>query len=215
MPRAGKRLLAAVTGLVCAALCHAAPGATGEPVSNDLRDTRYVTSWVLATADHAGLPFAVVDKRGARISVYEPDGRLIGSSAALLGVDAGDLSVPDIAHRAPSSLTAGERTTPAGRFESRPGHNDKGEAIVWIDYDASLAIHRLRPAPPHERRPQRLDSPTVDDNRISLGCIVVSADFYLSVIQPSLGQRRGVVYVLPELSPVQAMFGATSVSQDH
>lgn len=215
MPRAGKRLLAAVAGLVYAALCQAAPVAAVEGVSTDLRDTRHVASWVLATADHAGQPFAVVDKRGAHISVYEPDGRLIGTSAALLGIDPGDLSAPDLAHRTPASLTAGERTTPAGRFESRPGHNDKGEAIVWIDYDASLAIHRLRPAPPHERRAQRLDSPTVDDNRISLGCIVVSADFYLSVIQPSLGQRRGVVYVLPETGPVQAMFGGTAVSQGH
>ncbi len=215
MPRAGKRLLVAVAGFVCAALCHAAPGAAGKPVSIDLRDTRYVASWVLATADHAGRPFAVVDKRGARISVYEPDGRLIGSSAALLGIDPGDLSVPDIAHRTPASLIVGERTTPAGRFESRPGHNDKGEAIVWIDYDASLAIHRLRPAPLHERRPQRLNSPTSEDNRISLGCIVVTADFYLSVIEPSLGHRRGVVYVLPESRPVQAMFGANPISLDH
>ncbi|MBC7992873.1 MAG: hypothetical protein H7Z15_06480 [Rhizobacter sp.] len=212
MPRAGKRLLAAVAGLVFTALCHAA---VGDRVSYDLRDTREVASWVLSTADHAGLPFAVVDKRGARISVYEPDGRLIGSSAALLGIDPGDLSVPDIAHRTPATLIAGERTTPAGRFESRPGHNDKGEAIVWIDYEASLAIHRLRPAPVHERRAQRLDSPTPEDNRISLGCIVVSADFYLSVIEPILGQRRGLVYVLPESRPVQAMFGASSVSLDH
>ena len=215
MPRAGTRLLAAVAGLVFSTLCHAAPAAADERVSDELHDTLHVVSWVLATADHAGLPFAVVDKRGARISVYEPDGRLIGSSAALLGIDPGDLSVPDIAQRTPSSLAAGERTTPAGRFESRPGHNDKGEAIVWIDYDASLAIHRLRPAPLHQRRPQRLDSPTAEDNRVSLGCVVVSADFYLSVIQPSLGQRRGVVYVLPESRPVQAMFGATSVSQGH
>ena len=74
--------------------------------------------------------------------------------------------------------------------------------------DASLAIHRLRPAPPRERRPQRLDSPSSEDNRISLGCVIVSTDFYLSVIQPSLGRRRGVIYVLPESRPVQAMFGA-------
>jgi hypothetical protein len=211
MPRAGKRLLAAVTGLVFSALCHAAPAGNDAVVSGDLHDTLYVVSWVLATGDHAGRPFAVVDKRGARVSVYESDGRQIGSSAALLGVDRGDLSVPGIARRSPASLTPGERTTPAGRFESQPGHNDTGEAIVWIDYDASLAIHRLRPAPPHERRPQRLDSPSSEDNRISLGCVIVSTDFYLSVIQPSLGRRRGVIYVLPESRPVLAMFGA----QDH
>jgi hypothetical protein len=215
MPRAGKRLLAAVAGLICAALCHAAPAAAGERVSNDLRDTLDVARWVLATADHTGRPFAIVDKRGARISVYEADGRLIGRSAALLGIDPGDQSAPGIAHRAPSSLGAGERTTPAGRFESQPGHNDKGEAIVWIDYDASLAIHRLRPAPLHERRAQRLDSPSTEDNRISLGCVVVPTDFYLSVIEPSLGRHRGVVYVLPESHPAQAMWAAHPTSQEH
>ena len=213
MPRTGKRLLAAVAGLVFAALCHAAPGGAGERDPHGWRETQDVARWILATGDHAGLPFAVVDKRGAHISVYEADGRLIGSSAALLGIDPGDFAVPGMAYRTPSSLTAGERTTPAGRFASRPGHNDKGEAIVWIDYDAALAIHRLRPAPAHQRRPQRLDSPTAEDNRVSLGCIVVPVDFYLSVIQPSLGQRRGVVYVLPESRPVPAMF--TPVAQDH
>ncbi len=205
MPRRGKRLLAAVALLVCTALCHAAPESAGEGTWDD---TRYVASWVLAMADNSGRPFAIVDKRGARISVFEPDGRLIGASAALLGRDPGDLSVPDIARRILAGLAPGERTTPAGRFDSEPGHNDKGEDIVWIDYDASLAIHRLRPAPPQERRAERLDSPTAHDNRISLGCIVVPAAFYESVVRPSLGRRRGVVYVLPESRPVQAIFGA-------
>jgi len=205
MSRGGRRLLAAVALWVCTTPCHAASESVGERATNDTRD---VASRVLAVADNRGRPFAIVDKREARISVFEADGRLIGASAALLGMDPGDLSVPDIARRTPESLAAGERTTPAGRFESEPGHNDKGEDIVWIDYDASLAIHRLRPAPPHERRPQRLDSPSADDNRISLGCIVVPVAFYESVVRPSLGQRRGVVYVLPESRPVQAVFGA-------
>lgn len=96
-------------------------------------------------------------------------------------------------------------------FASQPGHNDKGEHIVWIDYDASLAIHPLRPAPAHERRPERLASPGSDDNRISLGCIVVPVVFYETVIAPTLGRQHGVIYVLPETRPVQAMFGATEL----
>ncbi len=35
--------------------------------------------------------------------------------------------------------------------------------------------------------------------------------FYEQVVMPTLGSRRGVVYVLPESSPVQAMFGAIEV----
>ena len=51
MPRAGTRLLAAVAGLVFSTLCHAAPAAADERVSDELHDTLHVVSWVLATAD--------------------------------------------------------------------------------------------------------------------------------------------------------------------
>ncbi|MBC8055838.1 MAG: hypothetical protein H7Y61_04615, partial [Rhizobiales bacterium] len=100
-----------------------------------------------------------------------------------------------------------ERHTPSGRFESQPGHNDRGEAVVWVDYAAAIAIHRLRPAPPQERRSERMATPTPDDNRISLGCIVVPVAFYEAIVEPTLGRQRGIVYVLPETRPAQALFG--------
>lgn len=201
-------LLAAMALLVCTSLCRAAPDFLGEPASDD---ARYTATWVLTGADHQGRPFAIVDKREARLYVFSTDGRLIGATAVLLGLAPGDLADPGIIHRAPASLGIAERTTPAGRFASQPGHNDKGEDIVWVDYDASLAIHRLRPAPAHERRAERLASPSSDDNRISFGCVVVPVLFYDSVVAPTLGRQRGVVYVLPETRPVQAMFGATEL----
>jgi hypothetical protein len=207
MARRGKRLLAAAALLFCASLCQAAAAAPdfgAEPASDA---ARYAASQVLATTDHHGQPFAIVDKRNARIYVFDPAGRLVGASAVLLGLAAGDTAIADIAQRQPASLAPHERSTPAGRFESQPGHNDKGEAIVWIDYAASLAIHRLRPAPWYERRAERLASPEPDDNRISYGCVVVPVAFYDAVVEPSLGQHRGVVYVLPEASPVQTLFG--------
>ena len=206
MPRRGKWLFAAAALFLCAALGHAAPAPdfADEHASDD---ARYVAGWVLEVADHHGRPFAIVDKKDARLYVFDATGRLIGASAALLGLTPGDASVPDIARRTPDSLTPDERTTPAGRFASEPGHNDKGEDIVWVDYDASLAIHRLRPAAAHERRAARLASPSVDDNRISLGCIVVPVAFYDAVVGPVLGRQHGVVYVLPEVWPVQALFG--------
>ena len=45
-----------------------------------------------------------------------------------------------------------------------------------------------------------------EDRRISLGCVVVPVAFYESVIAPTLGQSRGVVYVLPESRPAREMF---------
>ena len=100
---------------------------------------------------------------------------------------------------------------PAGRFEARPGRNDKGEDIVWIDYAASLALHRLRPAPVQERRPARLDSPSPDDNRISAGCVIVPVAFYEGVVAPTLGSNRSVIYVLPETHSPRGMFEALAL----
>lgn len=189
--------------LSVATLSRAAPAFGAERASADVRE---VAQWVLDAADHRRRPFAIVDKNDARIYVFDAGGTLIGASATLLGSARGDASPRDIANRAPDSLLPSERTTPAGRFASEPGHNDKGEAIVWIDYDASLALHRLRPAPAAQRRAQRLASASPEDNRISLGCIVVPGEFYDAVIAPYLGRRRGVVYVLPESGSALALF---------
>jgi len=200
------RLLLAACGWLCAAACQAAPDFAAERAS---ADARYAAAWVLAGADNQNLPFAVVDKRDARIYVFEAGGRLIGASAVLLGIAPGDFSVG--IDRVPASLSLAERTTPAGRFEARPGRNDKGEDIVWIDYAASLALHRLRPAPVQERRPARLDSPSPDDNRISAGCVIVPVAFYEAVVAPTLGSNRSVIYVLPDSHSARGMFEALAL----
>lgn len=174
-------------------------------------DARFAAQWVMHAADHQGLPFAVVDKRDARLYVFTADGRLLGASAALLGAAVGDHSAPGVGQRAQKrGLPLDERTTPAGRFASEPGRNLTGEDIVWIDYDAAVAIHRLRPADPRERRPERLASTSPADNRISAGCVVVPIAFYEQVVRPSLGRSRGVVYVLPETRPAGDLFRALS-----
>ena len=201
------RLLIAACGLLYAGFCHATPDFAGERASDD---ARYAAARVLAGADHQGRPFAIVDKKQARIHVFDPAGRLLGAAAVLLGIGPGDLA-PGDPGRGAGALGLDERTTPAGRFDTAPGRNDKGEAIVWIDYAQALAIHRLRPGPARERRAARLASPTPADNRVSAGCIVVPVAFYQSVIAPVLGARRGVVYVLPESRPVRALFDAVEI----
>ncbi|MEO7887188.1 MAG: hypothetical protein ABI893_01625 [Polaromonas sp.] len=176
-------------------------------------DARYALRWVMSSRDNQGLPFVMVDKKGGRIFVFEATGQLRGVSPVLTGLTPGDHAVPGMAQRSVGSLRVDERTTPAGRFVSEPGHNLQGEAIVWIDYTAKLAIHRLRPAAQAERRAERLASETPDDNRISLGCVVVPVSFYETVVGPVLGKSRGVVYILPETQPVQRMLGALQFSQ--
>lgn len=173
------------------------------------RDARYTADWALRSGDTGGRPFAIVDKKDARLFVFGADGRLVGSSAALLGEAGGDHTVPGIGARPVSQILRHERTTPAGRFASEPGRNLDGEHVVWVEYESGFAIHRLRPGPTREQRAQRLASPTPLDNRISLGCVVVPVAFYEQVVFPVLGRQRGVVYVLPETQSVQALFGDT------
>lgn len=171
-------------------------------------DARYAAASVLTSADNQGLPFVIVDKKHAKLFVFDAGGRLRGASAALLGLASGDGSVPGIGQRPVSQIAPAERTTPAGRFLSQPGRNLQGEPVIWVNYSEGLAIHRLRPGNSQEQRHERLASATPLDNRVSLGCVVVPVAFYETVVGPLLGSSRSVVYVLPEDSSVYTLFGA-------
>jgi hypothetical protein len=154
---------------------------------------------VMASADHGGLPFAVVDKKAAVLTVFLGNGQLVGSTPVLLGADYGDRAVPGVGARTQSrQLQKGDRVTTAGRFVSEPGRNLGGESVVWIDYDSALAIHRLRPGPSQQHRATRLASAEPQARRVSDGCVVVPVAFYETVVSPVLGRSRAVVYVMPE-----------------
>jgi hypothetical protein len=171
-------------------------------------DARELMGWIARTADNAGLPFAVVDKKAARIHVFDRAGRLAGTSPALLGQAIGDDSAPDVGeHAQVGNVPFAERTTPAGRFVSRPGLNSGGEAVVWVDYEAAFAIHRLRAGSSRAPRMVRLASAAAADRRVSYGCVVVPEAFYQAVVQRVLGHGRAVVYVLPENRSAQEIFG--------
>lgn len=170
-------------------------------------DAREVAQWVQETGDAAGRPYLIVDKKAARLFVFEGSGGLLAATPVLLGSALGDDSVPGVGDRAQTGeLTAEDRTTPAGRYLTQPGRNLDGEHVVWLDYRAALALHRLRPGRAHQVRSARLESSQPHERRVSLGCVVVPAAFYLEVIEPLLGSRRGVVYVLPETQPARELF---------
>lgn len=166
-----------------------------------------LAEWIVVTDDHAGAPFIIVDKKRASVLVFEPDGRLRARSAALLGLALGDISVPGIGMRPMAQILPAERTTPAGRFVAERGRNTHGEDVVWVDYDAAVSLHRVRTGNPVERRAERLASPTIDDNRISYGCINVPVVFFENFIQPIFKQGKAMVYVLPDVKPVDEVFG--------
>lgn len=174
-------------------------------------DARYAAASVMASTDNKGLPFVIVDKRDAKIFVFDAQGKLRGASAALLGLAPGDHTVPGIGQRPVSQILPAERTTPAGRFLSQPGRNLQGEEVIWVNYGEGLAIHRVRPGNTQELRRERLASATAGDNKISLGCVVVPVAFYESVVGPMLGKTPSVTYVLPETRPVQALFNSEAL----
>jgi hypothetical protein len=192
-------------GGVQAASVHV-PDFAGEAAS---QDARFVAQWALSSTDNKGLPFAIVDKKAATLFLFDRRGRLLGSTPVLLGLAPGDHAVRGVGELDPARIPPSDRTTPAGRFDSEPGVNLQGEDVVWFDYDAGLAIHRLRPGPSAGQRVQRLASPDTAARRVSLGCVVVPVVFYEQTIAPVLGRQRGVVYVLPETRSAQTMFGGS------
>lgn len=203
----------AATGLraaACAALVMMSQGIAAQPDTHvPAGEAREVLQWVTTTGDHKGKPFAIVDKKQARLYVFDAQGRLAGASDALIGSTPGDHSVPGVGARTQlGEVGFDERTTPAGRFDSIPGTNLNGEHVVWADHATAFAIHRLRPGRAYKVRLERLATTTPEDNRVSFGCVVVTELFYTQVVQPVLGNSRGVVYVLPETRPVNELFGA-------
>jgi hypothetical protein len=170
------------------------------------RDVRRVAQWVVDSADNGTRHFVILDKRNAKVFVFEPGGKLLGASPVLLGYAAGDDTVPGIGERPIEQVRPQERTTPAGRFVAEPGRNARQEDVVWVDYDAAVSMHRVLTTNPKERRLERLATPTAADNRISYGCINLPPTFFESVLFPVFRGNRGVVYVLPEVKPLAEVF---------
>lgn len=176
------------------------------------KDARRLADWVAHTHDNGNAEFMIVDKRNARVYVFDAAARLRGASPVLLGAAKGDDSVPGIGSRPLSQVRPEERTTPAGRFVAERGRNLKGEDIVWVDYDAAVSMHRVRATNPVERRLERLATPTIGDNRISYGCINVPVSFYETHVKPTVAKQRVIVYVLPEVKPIQQVFGSLDIA---
>ena len=188
-----------------AASDEAAAGAASEtwrPSESAVR----LTHWVISSRDNGEMPFIVIDKIAARIFVFDPEGQLLGSSPILLGVTPGDDSAPGIGDRELSQIPLEQRTTPAGRFVATFGPAAGHHTVLWIDFTTALSLHAVARGTKKERRQQRLNSPTPDDNRITYGCINVPARFYGEVVRPLFRNQTGIVYILPESRPLPEVF---------
>ena len=133
-------------------------------------------------------------------------GEFKGSAPALIGLGQGDKSPAGTGERKLADIPPADRITPAGRFIAGLG-NDLGKAdILWVDYENAISLHRLVAGKPADRRAQRLSTESVADNRISYGCINVPAKFFDTVIRPLFHRTNGIVYILPEATPLNEVF---------
>jgi hypothetical protein len=167
-----------------------------------------LAAWALNSGDAQGLPYLIVDKAQAMVFVFDARGMLQGASPALLGLAVGDTSAPGIGKRTMSAITPEERTTPAGRFVGSLGNSLQGQEILWVDYEAGVALHRVIATVPKERRLQRLASRLPSDRRITFGCINVPVNFFDVVVTPAFRGTTGIVYILPETRSPEQVFGA-------
>ena len=173
-----------------------------------------LTHWIMRSSDHQGLPFVVVDKREARVFVFDRDGRMLGTAPALLGLAKGDDGMKDLGDRPLAQIKPEERTTPAGRYLAQLDRNSLGQTILWVDYEQAISMHPVRSLNPREQRLERLASPSVHDNRISYGCINVPVQFWRSVVLPAFRGTPGLVYVMPEVQALASVFSGLQVQKE-
>jgi len=211
-PRAAVTARTLCLGVLSAALFAPAAVATTvrKPVETASapasRTVTQIEDWVLATGDNHRRPFVIIDKIEARVFVFSAKGRLTGAAPALLGLARGDDSAPGVGQRKLSAIRPEERTTPAGRFIAAFGPGEGRTPVLWVDYDTAISLHPVITSNPKERRLERLRSSDPQDNRITYGCINVSAVFYRDVVRPAFASATGVVYILPETRPLEADF---------
>lgn len=217
----------AVLGLVWLLAAYPLPQATagdGAPLvrlakfegERSSPDVREVANWVVhsndnQTGDDRHLPFVILDKKDARIYVFDATGRLRGAAPALLGMGRGDIAIPGLGARELSNIAPKDRITQAGRYVSYIGLDTHNEEVLWLDYQDGLAIHRVITTNPKERRLERLNSPTPSDNRISFGCINIPVKFFEQVVLPTFTGTKSIVYVLPETMPAHKVFASYEV----
>lgn len=170
-------------------------------------DTGRVARWVAAEGDNQKLPYAIIDKNDASLSLYTAGGKLLDKVPVLIGIAPGDDATAGIGSKKLSQIGPAEKTTPAGRYLAKFGLAFGRERVLWVDYATSVAIHTIpADSSKKERRRERMLSDTPDDNRITFGCINVPRAFYARLLRPQFQKKGGYVYVLPDSKPMEEVF---------
>lgn len=141
------------------------------------------------------LPTLTADKKKGTISVYFPDKKETITKPALFGkVKSNKLNMNNY-----NIHSRFDGITPAGTFPITKIFSWKMNEpiLVFIKGTAALgSIHPLWMGNPDQKRVQRLNSETPDDNRITGGCINVDPKFFYAVLDKL---PNGVILtILPE-----------------
>jgi N12 class adenine-specific DNA methylase/antitoxin (DNA-binding transcriptional repressor) of toxin-antitoxin stability system len=170
-------------------------------------EARTVADWVVRNDRQKGDPFIIADKAGGLIYAFDANGALLAKTPALFGKAKGDVLTERQAALSVAQTTEADKITPAGQFSGQLGLTDSGTALVFQRQKQSvLAIHRVYLGTPSERRMERLQSETPDDNRISYGCINALPEFIDNILVPHF-TGKSQVFVLPETATAKAFFG--------
>jgi len=175
-----------------------------EPVRTEA--AQRMVAWIASAHDNGSLPYAIIDKQAASLSLFSAKGEFLGETPVLLGVGIGDDSTPGVGAKDLADIGPAERTTPAGRFVAKFGMAFGRQRVLWVDYANSVALHAVITTHKKEQRVERLLSPSPDDNRISFGCINVGTSFYTKQVRPLFLKKGGVVYILPDTKPLETVF---------
>lgn len=185
------------------------PDTTEEAVDEVSRSAAVarVGDWIAASGDNGSLPYIIIDKQTASLFLFDAKRKSLGRVPVLIGVAVGDDATPGIGSKNLAKIGPAEKTTPAGRFLAKFGLAAGRQKILWVDYTMSVALHPIpNKASKTERRRQRMLSPTIDDNRITFGCINVPMAFYSTKVRPLFRKKGGYVYVLPDTKPLEVVF---------
>lgn len=183
------------------------PARVPEPVIVRSEPTMRVADWVAASGDNRSLPYAIIDKANASLSLFDAKGKPLADVPVLIGIAVGDEATPGVGSKTLAEIGPAEKTTPAGRFLTKFGLPFRKERILWVDYATSVAIHPIpADAAKRDRRRERMLSPEPDDNRITFGCINVPKAFYASTLRAQFLKKGGYVYILPDTKPIEEVF---------
>lgn len=145
-------------------------------------------------------PLIIADKASGTLSIYRPENKSIISNPALFGQE-----IEDNLSMSSFDIGTSRKVTPAGTFIAEKAYSSKmHEPIIIFIHGKKqlLAIHPIYLGKPNERRIERIQSLSSEDNRISNGCINVLVDFF------------NVLYSLPNKTPIVILSEADKLVVD-